>query len=124
MIEVPEGQAWIIDMVNNILLEVLSSIAEEERETIKRRQREGIEVAKKNGKHLGRPPLEYPEHWERYYKKWREGEITATQMMKILGVKKTSFTNWFICIKNRNNFTIPLSPNPFYYGIVIKNIDF
>ena len=52
MIEVPEGQDWIIDMVNNILIEVLSSIAEEERRTIKRRQREGIEAAKLKGKHL------------------------------------------------------------------------
>ena len=39
-------------------------------------------------------------------------------------LKKQVFTNWFIYIKNRNNFTIPLSPNPFYYGIVNKNIDF
>lgn len=54
MIEVPEGQEWIIDMVTNILVEVLASIAEQERQTIRRRQREGIDVAKKRGKKFGR----------------------------------------------------------------------
>lgn len=49
MIEVPEGQEWIIDMVTNILVEVLASIAEQERQTIRRRQREGIDAAKKRG---------------------------------------------------------------------------
>ena len=49
MIEVPEGQEWIIDMVTNILVEVLASIVEQERQTIRRRQREGIDVSKKRG---------------------------------------------------------------------------
>ena len=91
MIEVPDGQTWILDMVNNILLEVMSSIAEEERVTIKKRQREGIEAAKRNGKHLGRPALEYPEQWDTLYQKWKNGEITASHMMKTLNLKKTSF---------------------------------
>ena len=52
MTELPEGQSWIIDMINNILIEVLSSIAEQERETIRQRQAEGIAAAKKKGKHL------------------------------------------------------------------------
>ena len=54
MIEVPEGQEWIIDMVTNILVEVLASIGGQERQTIRRRQREGIGVAKKRGKKFGR----------------------------------------------------------------------
>ena len=52
MIEVPDGQQWILEMIQNIILEVLSSIAEQERLTIKRRQREGIAAAKKKGKNL------------------------------------------------------------------------
>ena len=55
MIQVPEGQEWITEMINNILIEVLSSMAEQERLTIKKRQRQGIEAAKSKGKHLGRP---------------------------------------------------------------------
>ena len=55
MINLPEGQEWIMDMVNNVLIEVMASIAEQERRMIKERQAEGIAVAKKNGKCLGRP---------------------------------------------------------------------
>ncbi len=40
MIEIPEGQQWILEMITNILIEVLASIAEQERVTIKKRQRE------------------------------------------------------------------------------------
>lgn len=50
-----EGQEWIIEMINNILIEVLSSMAEQERLTIRKRQRHGIDAAKKKGKNLGRP---------------------------------------------------------------------
>ena len=53
LIEVPDGQQWIIEMIQNILIEVLSSIAEQERLTIRRRQKEGIEAAKAKGKYLG-----------------------------------------------------------------------
>ena len=61
LIEVPDGQQWIIDMIQNILIEVLSSIAEQERITIRKRQKEGIEAAKAKGKHLGRPKINQPE---------------------------------------------------------------
>ena len=46
LIELPKEQSWIFDMINNILIEVLSSIAEQERLTIRQRQREGIDAAK------------------------------------------------------------------------------
>ena len=46
MMDLPEGQEWVFDMVNNILIEVLGTIAEQERETIRKRQAEGIEAAK------------------------------------------------------------------------------
>ena len=52
MIEVPDGQQWIINMIQNILIEVLSIIAEQERIAIRKRQRECIEEAKAQGKHL------------------------------------------------------------------------
>lgn len=44
MMELPAGQEWVFEMVNNILIEVLGTIAEQERETIRRRQREGIDA--------------------------------------------------------------------------------
>ena len=55
MLDFPDGQEWIQEMVNNILIEVLSTIAEQERVTIRRRQAEGIAAAKSKGKYLGRP---------------------------------------------------------------------
>ena len=49
MVELPEEQDWIFEMINNILIEVLASIAEQERITTKRRQSEGIAIAKERG---------------------------------------------------------------------------
>ena len=60
LIDIQEGQEWIIDMVNNILLEVMSSIAEEERKKIKERQAEGIAAAKAGGVKFG-PKVKYTE---------------------------------------------------------------
>ena len=91
MIQLPKGQEWIRDMINNIIIEAMSSIAEQERLTIRQRQREGIDVAKAKGKHMGRPKLEKPAEWEKYYTLWKNGEITAKKIMLILNLKKTSF---------------------------------
>ena len=60
LIDFPEGQEWVMDMVNNILLEVMSSIAEEERRKIKTRQAEGIAAAKAGGVKFG-PKVKYTE---------------------------------------------------------------
>jgi DNA invertase Pin-like site-specific DNA recombinase len=89
--EYPEGQEWVLEMVNNILIEVLASIAEQERTTIKQRQAEGIAAAKEQGKHLGRPTLVCPDNWNEVYKSWKAGEITAKTAMERTGTKRTSF---------------------------------
>ena len=91
MQDVPEGQEWVIDMINNIIIEVYTSMAEKEREDIRKRQEEGIAVAKAKGKHLGRPVMELPEDWEKIYKDWKAGKITAVFFMKLVGMKKATF---------------------------------
>lgn len=91
LIEVPQGQEWIVEMINNILVEVLSSMAEQERLTIRKRQREGIEAAKKKGKHLGRPKLQIPKDFPEVYGEWKRCEVTAKGAMMKLGLKSTSF---------------------------------
>lgn len=91
LIEVPVGQEWIVEMINNILVEVLASMAEQERLTIRKRQREGIEAAKKKGKHLGRPKLVVPKDFSAVYEEWKAGSMTAKAAMKKLGMKSTSF---------------------------------
>lgn len=91
MITVPDGQEWIIDMVNNILIEVLASIAEQERATIRKRQREGIEAAKKAGKSLGRPAFQKPDNWDDVIQQWKAGEITAKKAMELTNTRKSTF---------------------------------
>ena len=91
MMELPEGQDWILEMVNNILIEVLSSIAQNERETIRQRQAEGIAAAKAKGKKLGRPAIEFPPNWKEVYASWKDGGITAKKAMEQTGLKRNSF---------------------------------
>lgn len=91
LVEVPEGQEWIIEMIQNILIEVLASIAQQERLTIRKRQREGIEVAKKRGKHLGRPEVRIPDDFEKIYLEWKAGKMTARRAMQMLGLKSSTF---------------------------------
>ena len=91
MMELPEGQEWVFEMVNNILIEVLGTIAEQERANIRQRQAEGIEAAKANGKKLGRPALTFPANWNEVYTSWQAGEITAKTAMEQTGTKRTSF---------------------------------
>ena len=91
MLELPEGQEWVFEMVNNILIEVLGTIAEQERLTIHTRQAEGIAAAKARGQYLGRPRLNFPDNWEAVYPVWKAGEITAVRAMALLNLKKSSF---------------------------------
>lgn len=81
----------MMEMINNVLIEVLGTIAEEERIKIKQRQREGIQFAKSEGKHLGRPKKDYPDRWNEYYDIWKKKNITAKLMMKELELKPNTF---------------------------------
>src|SRR5690606_37490613 len=69
----PEGQEWVLDMVNSILIEVYTTLAQQERETLLQRQAEGIAIAKSRGKHLGRPRMDLPKEWDKYYIQWKKG---------------------------------------------------
>lgn len=91
LMELPEGQEWVFEMVNNILIEVLGAIAENERRTIRQRQAEGIAAAKAKGKKLGRPSITYPENWKEVYAAWKAGTITAKTAMEQTGLKRNSF---------------------------------
>lgn len=92
LIELPEENTWVIKMVNNILIEVLGAIAEEERIKIRERQREGIEIAKREGKYKGRKPSELPKNFPNLYNRWKEGSITAVEFTKLLGYKSRNTT--------------------------------
>ena len=70
-------QKMLMEMVNNILIEVLATMAETERDNIRKRQREGIDAAKKRGAKFGRPTKDFPPCWQEDKLKWEAGEVTA-----------------------------------------------
>lgn len=72
------------------MLTVFGAVAELEREYILQRQREGIEIAKSQGKYIGRKPIQPPD-FEKVVAQWRRGEITATEAMRRLRLSKSTF---------------------------------
>lgn len=100
MIEYPDGQEWIMDMVNNILIEVLGSFAEQERENIRKRQKEGIaampvdgkgrRVSKKTGGHFG-PAEKRVDNFADVYKRQQLGEISLKEALSLTGIGRTKW---------------------------------
>jgi len=91
MMDLPEGQEWVFDMVNSILIEVLGTIAERERKNTKARQAQGYQAAKSRGVKFGRPVVQKPDNWTSVYLAWQSGTITAKNAMELTGLKRTSF---------------------------------
>lgn len=91
MQDVAETQRWVIDMVNTILIEVFSTLAEQERDTLLQRQAEGIKAAKEKGKHLGRPVLKLPPEWNKLHGRWKAGELKTIDFIQQSGMKKATF---------------------------------
>lgn len=92
LMDIDASNDWVLDMINKIIIEVYASLAEQEMEKRIKRQREGIEVAKLAGKYTGRKPIKVDEvQFEKLYKKWKAGEITAVKAMKQLDLKPNTF---------------------------------
>ena len=91
VLDTTRTEGLIGEVISDIVLQLLSYVAEQERAFIKQRQAEGIQLAKEKGKRLGKPPIEYPENWDNVYKVWKSGAITAREAMKQLNLKPTSF---------------------------------
>ncbi|MBE6159127.1 MAG: recombinase family protein [Firmicutes bacterium] len=77
--------------INDLILGLLSYVAHTEREKIKTRQREGIEVARLKGVKFGRKRINKPDNWNEVIMRWKNNEITARESMKLLGLKQTTF---------------------------------
>uniref|UniRef100_UPI004056E8AF recombinase family protein n=1 Tax=Acetatifactor sp. TaxID=1872090 RepID=UPI004056E8AF len=83
---------WVMELVTQILIEVYSSLAEQELEKREKRQREGIEEALKKGVKFGRPAIKINEsEFKRVYESWKANSITAVQAMNMLGLKSNTF---------------------------------
>lgn len=94
-------------VINDIILALLSYVAEQERTYIRSRQREGIDLYLKTGKtktgnRMGRPSLPLPTNWGEVYVKWNNKEITARKAMELLGgIKTNKFYAWVKEEKNK-----------------------
>lgn len=81
-------------LIADLVLQLLSYVAQAERESIRQRQAEGIAAARKRGVRFGRPAMILPEAFDETYTKWRSGEITSRKAGELLGTSQTTFLNW------------------------------
>ena len=79
------------NFVADLVLQILSYVAQKEHQSILARQRQGIETAQAKGKKFGRPSIQKPDGFDEVAEKWRNGEITATAARRSLGLSKYSF---------------------------------
>lgn len=89
--EFPDDQMWVMDMINSILIEVLGSIAENERNKIRLRQREGIEAAKKKNVRFGRPSKSLPDNWREVLSEVRNGTKKPMEAIRELGISRSCY---------------------------------
>lgn len=88
-------------MISNIIFEIMSWKAQNERETIRKRQAEGIKIAKAKKIKFGRPCVKMPDNFMEIYTMWKNGEITATKGMELSGLKKNKFYDFIKLYKNQ-----------------------
>lgn len=94
----PEEQMWVMDMINAILIEVLGSIAENERNKIRSRQREGIIAAQKKKVKFGRPEQPKPDNWDSVMLKVETGMIRPVDAMKEMGISRSRY--YYLCSRH------------------------
>lgn len=76
-----------------LMLTMIGAIYEFERSNTLERQREGIAIAKQEGKYKGRKKIDYPENWKEIYPKWKSRELKGNEAMEQLGLKRNTFYN-------------------------------
>jgi DNA invertase Pin-like site-specific DNA recombinase len=91
LLDTRRGKDLVGTFLSDIVLQVLSFVAENERSNIRQRQAEGIAAAKAKGIRFGRPPLPLPENFHENYQRWKSGEITCTTAAKACGLPLSTF---------------------------------
>lgn len=79
--------------IADLVLQVLSFVAQTERETIRKRQKEGIAAAKLRGVRFGRPEKKTPDNFGELVKKWKRGQITTDEILKLCNICRATFYN-------------------------------
>ncbi|NGT04430.1 recombinase family protein [Clostridium perfringens] len=86
----------MMQMVGEIVIKLMSYVAESEVKKMKQRQREAIDIILKNPelraeKYKGRKPIAYPKNWDKVYNLYKDKQLTSAECMQMLGLKKTTF---------------------------------
>ena len=82
--------------IADLVLQILSYVAQIERENTKQRQAEGIRIAKEKGVQFGRPKHDFPEQFEEIYQLWEIGEISMHEGGRRLNTHHTTFARWIV----------------------------
>ena len=91
LLDTRRGKDLMGTFLSDIVLQVLSFVAENERTNIRQRQAEGIAAAKAKGIKFGRPPRPLPDNFHNLYQKWKNGKITGTAAAKECGMPLSTF---------------------------------
>lgn len=91
LLDTRRGKDLMGTFLSDIVLQVLSFVAENERTNIRKRQAEGIAAAKARGVRFGRPPKPLPENFHQVYQQWKNGKITGTTAAKKCGMPLSTF---------------------------------
>ena len=91
LLDTRRGKDLVGTFLSDIVLQVLSFVAENERTNIRQRQAEGIAAAKAKGIQFGRPPKPLPENFHKNYQRWKAREITGTAAAKACGMPLSTF---------------------------------
>ena len=91
LLDTRRGKDLMGTFLSDIVLQVLSFVAENERSNIRQRQAEGIAAAKARGVRFGRPPLPLPENFQEVYRAWRGKQITLKQAAQACQMPEGTF---------------------------------
>ena len=91
LLDTRRGKDLLGTFISDLVLQLLSFVAENERTNIKQRQAEGIAAAKAKGIRFGRPPKSLPDNFHEAYQRWKQGEITGTAAAKECGMPLSTF---------------------------------
>ena len=93
LLDTRNGKDLMGTFIADLVLQILSFVAENERANIKKRQEQGIAAAKARGVKFGRPPRPLPENYHSVYQRWRAGKITGVAAAKECGLPMSTFRN-------------------------------
>ena len=91
LLDTRNGKDLMGTFIADLVLQILSFVAQNERENIRRRQAQGIAAAKARGVRFGRPPKPLPEGFHRAYQRWKAGKISGTAAAKECGMPLATF---------------------------------